>query len=408
MMATLQLQVGGDTSTKQGAEELLKWNEMKALSHMLAMEEHLQDLSPEEAIHSWCLLKHHLLATQHHLSEAVGHAERAGYDSTPYRLFRQKLLDLNVYPEPHISINDVVKLRTEWRVIISDPTLTAECPLCEEDVSPEVLKLMDELKAKYHFKDGSLSEIEDEMADRMLTFLSQKHGVPKPNLFINPFCHTPSGLHIEMKEADTDRERPDFDKVILCRGGVNALTLSHEFGHYLDHVKNMPVTEPSAEKFALQEVAHSSESENALNRKTYNHSNGEKRMVTYMEIGVVYGAEHIAKGAERSFEEVDKYAGVSALKPHQRWSTWLNMGFGFGLPIITYLARKRIKTPWDLLLIAAGGHMSTKVWDYAEEYATPVVAATVPPRYVPTPSAPARVVPTPSVPSAGRYVIIEG
>lgn len=145
-------------------------------------------------------------------------------------------------------------------------------------------------------------------------------------------------------------------------------------------------------------------SENALNRKTYNHSKGEKRMaVSYREIGVVYGAQHLAKGAERGFEEIDTYMGKSALKPHERPSTWLNMGLGFGLPIITYLARRRIKTPWDLLLISAGGHMSTKVWDYAEEYATiPVTAAAMTrPRYVPTQV----VTPTPSVAPAGRYVI---
>lgn len=131
----LKLRTKGDTSSKRKSRELLEWNQMKTLSHLLAMEEHLSELSSEEVTHSWCLVKHHLLGSQHHVFEAVGHAERAGVDPEPYRRFKQKMEDLNVYPQPHVSIKDLVKLRTEWRIIIKDPTLTGDCPTCSLDVA---------------------------------------------------------------------------------------------------------------------------------------------------------------------------------------------------------------------------------------------------------------------------------
>jgi len=89
-------------------------------------------------------------------------------------------------------------------------------------------------------------------------------------------------------------------------------------------------------------------------------------MVNWKDVGIVYGGQHIAKGIERGFVEIDRATGREALAPHSRPSTWLNIGLGIGLPLLAVMAR--VKAPWDLVLVSMGGHMTTKVWDYAEEY----------------------------------------
>lgn len=132
-------------------------------------------------------------------------------------------------------------------------------------------------------------------------------------------------------------------------------------------------------------------------------------MVTYREVGIIYGGQHIGKGLTRGFVEIDKAMEREALKPHLRPSTWLNLGLGVGLPLISVFAK--LRDPWDDLLVLAGGFTSTKVWDYAEEYvaASPSPGGT-PPGYVPvppgyTPVPPPTPTPSPALPPAyrGRY-----
>ena len=140
-----------------GILDTLKWNHRKALSHLLMVEEHINELDKKEVASAWCAIKHYLLALDHHVSEAIGHAERLGLDNSKYKAFRKKLLALPVYPEPKISVKDVVELRTEWRYIIEDPTLTGECEICDTDITPTIKSLIGRKQLKQDNKDYIIS-----------------------------------------------------------------------------------------------------------------------------------------------------------------------------------------------------------------------------------------------------------
>lgn len=283
--------VKGDTSGKTNARELLQYNEMKALAHLLSMEEHLAELTPEQSVHSWCLLKHDLLLCEHALLEAISHAERAGKNPEVYRRFRQKILDLNVYPKPHISLKDLAKLRTEWRRIIHDPTLESECPLCSKDV--EELR---QLLPKTH-NYTSLTEIEEKMADKMLTYLSKKYHVPKPTLEITSECNDPAkGIH---KESWLDSTH---DKIVLCKGGVNLHVLTHEFIHYLNHIHGKPQEETEVEQKALMEFQFTPSknldfNENHLYTDRTNNYIGGRKMAWETKEGLaIFGGQLVNQG----------------------------------------------------------------------------------------------------------------
>lgn len=136
-----------------GIKDTLKWNQRKALSHLLMVEEHINELDKKEVASAWCAVKHYLLALDHHVSEAIGHTERLGLDNSKYKKFRKKLLDLQVYPEPKLTVKDVVELRTEWRYIIEDPTLTGECEICDKDITPTIKSLIGRKQLKEDNKD---------------------------------------------------------------------------------------------------------------------------------------------------------------------------------------------------------------------------------------------------------------
>ena len=139
--------------------DIFEWNKKKALAHLLAMEEHLNELSEEDVPHSWCSVKHYLQLLYHHVSEAVTHAERLGLDPAPFRNFRNELMKLKVYPVPHVTEQDIAKLRSEWRRIIGDPTLTSGCPLCSGDVTPEVLEKLEAASGKKQSPEEALKSV---------------------------------------------------------------------------------------------------------------------------------------------------------------------------------------------------------------------------------------------------------
>jgi hypothetical protein len=117
------------------------------------MEDHMSQLTEDEIPHSWCIVKHFLVGCDHHVREAIGHMERLGRDSSKYRAFHNKLMNLDVYPEPNITIPEVVELRTEWRYIIEDPTLTGECEICDKDITPAIKRLIGRKQLKEDNKD---------------------------------------------------------------------------------------------------------------------------------------------------------------------------------------------------------------------------------------------------------------
>jgi len=224
----------------------------------------------------------------------------------------------------------------------------------------------------------NLASLEADMADQVLTFLAEKYRVAKPELLIDDSCHDPTkAMHIGVRESDTKKPRPDLDKVIVCRGGANLRNLCHEFFHYLRHVKGQPQDETEVERKSMEEiVSRYSVSEKLLNHDAAKYTLEVNNMaVKGRDIGAIYGSQHVAKGLERGFVEVDTYMGAAGKPVAERPSTWLNMGLGIGLPIVAWAAK--IKAPWDVVLISMGAHMSTKAWDYAEEALVPAAARPV-------------------------------
>jgi len=196
-----------------------------------------------------------------------------------------------------------------------------------------------------------LEKIERETAEKMLASLAFKYGVPKPKLVLAESCSDPRfGVYQEN------------GPIVMCRGGLNARVLAHEFKHYLDKVQGRPISESEAEKFVLKETRGK---DKVLYCEKSNHKFGEvKTVVTASDILKYWGPQHLAKGVERGFVEVDRITGRAALPPHERPSFWGNIG----MTVAGALGALFLPSPLDLVLAVWGGHHSTTLWDYAEEY----------------------------------------
>lgn len=354
----------GDTGTQSGAAELLEWNQRKALAHMLAIEEHLAELTPTQIVHSWCIVKHDLLLCDHALEEAIGHAERSGRDSEPYRRFRQKILDLNIYPEPHIRLQDMAKLRTEFRHLIKDPTLGEECPLCSRDV--------EELKQVLGHE--TLSDIEDEMADRILTALSEKYKVPKPKLTISKECRVKdpqtSGWFREWGKKYGKRK----SEIELCRGGVNAHVLIHEFQHYLAYLGKEDQNEDEIEQKALREFAHSQKVLNVKNPQynVVNHGGGRKTMKYGKSAVAVLGGQLISQGISEYESTLEATAGSDVV-------TGIEV-VGGGAALMAGATGKLVKSEMAnlVLLVAGGGLLIHGAMRAIKKFTTPLALSYAP------------------------------
>ena len=120
---------------REGARALAGYNARGALANILAVEEHLAQMSPGEK-RSWCVKKHSLLACDHHLGEAINHVSR--YDPRAAESLRrvreraERTLrpgDPNYLPQ----LGDVAKLRNSLRHAFRDPTLGHGRGVCAQD-----------------------------------------------------------------------------------------------------------------------------------------------------------------------------------------------------------------------------------------------------------------------------------
>jgi len=91
-------------------------------------------------------------------------------------------------------------------------------------------------------------------------------------------------------------------------------------------------------------------------------------MATWRDVGLKYGAQHIAKGINRALVEVDRMTGKAGAPIQERPSVWTSIGLGIILPIVGVFGK--IKDPYDKLMVLIGGYLSTNVWDYIEEAMT--------------------------------------
>jgi len=252
-----------------------------------------------------------------------------------------------------------------------------------------------------HLSSVSLKEAEEEYARSIVRHLAQKYNVPEPELRFVDKCPTePTQYGLFQKEGGKS-------EIVLCRSGVDLHKYYHEFFHYLQSLAGKPLNEAEAESFALKEAASHPPSrpkvEKTLYVEAHNIRGSEGSMTTWKEVGVVYGGQHIAKGLERGFVEIDKYMKKEAALVQERPSTWLNVGLGIGLPLVAVFGK--VKSPYDMLLVLMGGHFSTKLWDYAEEAALAMAPASAAVAGVYTPAGVVRTsAQTVATQSRGRYL----
>jgi hypothetical protein len=320
-----------------------------------------------------------------------------------------------------------------------------------------------------------LHELEEDYAHKVLGLLSEKYGIRKPDLVILDECPSKSPESYGIYKASGEKK-----EIGVCRGGVNAHVISHEFAHNLQVESGKPLSEHGAEQIAkkemtrertykfelrdlqkglISEVSTGKDIDEAARRlgkklgydedivviiestsiwnpvkktwipnrpwyeeektpyewETAGHSDqkplnvdaahnrvGDGMPTTWREVGVIYGGQHIAKGLERGFVEVDRYMNRSASPVQERPSTWLNMGLGVGLPLVAMYGK--VRSPYNALMVLMGGHFSTKLWDYGEEVLTGVGGGGAA-RVVYVPAAAAATPGAVSIPGGGRYVV---
>lgn len=361
-----------ETKAFEELGKTFQWNQRRALSHLLTMEEHLKELEEEDVPHGWCLKKHFLLAVDHHVEEAIGHAERLGLDPTPYRNFRNKLLELNVYPQPAFTMEELLELRTEWRKVIDDPTLVEDCPLCAADVS---IKLSgSRKKANKHTPTlkplgEDLLRLEADYANKVHESIAEHKGRDKAPFMIMTCNGDPTGKAV----ASVNEHGEPF--VAYCAGGVNAHTSIHEEDHVWNHrqgncdLKEGNCPEDSAEQVALDDLSISQ----GLN--THPLRGGlERKMVTlgkYEVIGI-YGASIVAKGVEYGLMQLDPIVTPNATKVWEKASFWGHVILGLVPPLLLFFGKKRISGKMALPIYVASAHIASNlIVEYGQELMQP-------------------------------------
>jgi hypothetical protein len=109
---------------------------------------------------------------------------------------------------------------------------------------------------------------------------------------------------------------------------------------------------------------------NPFNISSKEDTRGERHVVSSAMVASIYGFEFVGKGVERLGVYIDQVTGRAGRPPHERWSTAINVAGGLAIPLFLYW-RRAAESALNVGLVALGGHLLTKVLDYAEEYSKP-------------------------------------
>lgn len=351
-----------------------RWNLRSALSNLITMEDHYLELAEEDIPHAWCLVKHYLLALDHHVKEAISHSERLGLDPTPYRQYRRKLLELNAYPQPAFTLPELLELRTEWREIISDPTLVEDCPLCAADVSIKLKRKRAKKKGNKHTPPvrplgREILKLEVEYANKLHDTIAQHKGEKAAPFTITMCQGDPTGRAV----ATVNKHGDPF--VNYCAGGVNAHVALHEDNHYRRHndgecdLKKGDCPEDTAEQFALNELSISQ----TLNTHPWGGGSEKKMALGKYEVIGIYGASVVAKGVEYGLMQLDGMFTPNAIKVWERASFWGHVLLGLVPPLLIFMGRKRTTRfgKLDLPIMVASAHITSNLLEYVQELMTP-------------------------------------
>jgi len=378
----------------------LQYNKDGIFINLIEAEDHFRNVKPGFDP-GWlnCIVKH-LAFIEGEASEAQSHSliVEGEKNSRKWSEFRDEVRRLRyriqrgLLKTPEEGIREVRRLRRMFESFNPEYDVS-KCQSCGEALE----QLIDRIKKVIGKYSPTLVSIEREYAEKIIDQVCRKYGVPKPELEIRRECNDPRfGLHV--CEVGKDK-----GKIVVCEGNISAHVVLHELGHWLQCLGKLPPGEEEAEKFALRELGRVEVSkftpiEKTYNRERINYFNGERDVpLTWREVGLVVGSQHIFKGLERGFEEIDTYMGKAGAPVFERPSTWINTVGG----LVLVLLPRFVRMPGiaDVLLTVGGGHMTTKVWDYIEEYmaaAPPAPAAVVAAAPIRVGSAPAPVSASPS------------
>lgn len=228
------------------AEAFLKYNKDNVMKHLLAIEAHLREL--EEGYrpdHASCVIKH-ILQLEEQCEEGISHAAELGQDEVAkiFKRVRDEAESIRKALLEGRPPAEIIRMVRAVRRVAEklDPSFELEkCTTCTVDLG--------KVKAG-HEGSGDLRKMEEEYADKVLSYLSEKYGVRKPKLVLLDKCPG--------EPADFGLYVKDRKEIVLCRGGVDVHKLAHEFAHYLQDVRKADVDweegECEAESFALNVV----------------------------------------------------------------------------------------------------------------------------------------------------------
>jgi len=346
----------------------LTFNKDYIFSGLIAIEEHFRNVKPEfDAGDLSCILKH-AGSIWSHADEAQSHALIAEGEksSRKFAELRDKIKEFSDKVQrgkitPEEGIKEIREIRAFFESFNKEYDIS-RCKTCGP-IPEELEKIVKKLKQP------SFSDLEEDMARKVINSLSEKYNVPPPKLEIVEECHKPeAGLYTP-------------DTIKMCRAGINQRVLIHEMMHHIQYKTGKPLDEEEAERFALNE----------LDRKTlYSQTakydgNGEKQMQSVKETAVILGADHIGYGIVQGIQYLDAtYPGAVG---GQNPSLLID-------PIVTILGilgGLKLRDPWDILSLLLGSYISTDLWRVSAEatLAKPLRFVTVP-----TPSISASAVPT--------------
>lgn len=151
----------------ESEHNLLDYNEEKILANLLAIEEHMREEGMNQIeCDTWCEKKHYLLTKDHHLDEAISHADSEQRDD-----FKEFQSELKEWHNNSRDLKSLRELRNRFREMSDDETLEVVCEdgVCHKDIEGT------ELAKKKNKDDNDNKEDEiDDMLDDIAEVVSTK------------------------------------------------------------------------------------------------------------------------------------------------------------------------------------------------------------------------------------------
>lgn len=385
------------------SEYFLDYNTDNVMKHLLAIEDHLRWLQlGYRTGHASCIIKH-LLQLEEQCDEGISHAasidDRDKVDIFKYVKKSGKNLKIGLQREtdPIELIKKIRKIRSVAEGLNPIYNLE-ECETCGDitetiESLKRVLEKIREKDEKAEFTSPTPQEpernvdlaedflkIERNTAEQLLQKLSEKYDVKPPKLEISGKCGSPSqGLYSN-------------GTIYVCKSGVNLHVLAHEWYHHYQKESGKWFSEHEAEHFAndfFQKPLY----------KEQNYIQSDGKMVKNLtDVAVLYGGMHIGEGVEYAlkFADAQRPGGIAGVPISLIGDILGTVG---GVAGAMYL-----DSPYDLLSVLIGGHLSTDLWRQAEEAVT--TAGLAVPTYTPSSSeGPAVKQEAKQVAQTGKYIV---